>query len=209
MVLLTSANDCEGVVICYNGRDSPPYFTLSPHSVIAPRLVLDLSLYHSPLTIFYSLSEQVRWLNGHPVSSSLPLVGLRFIQPAIGAALISVDKDNFAALLVSEWVTIHTCTCSCIYPVEYEPLIMYIKPSLFHTCLSNSLFFLKFFHSVQLTSLGDDFYQCWHYADTSAVLPPSLSLSSSLSLSPSLSLGYHLWFSEASRQEQVNTIWTS
>lgn len=101
MVLLTSAVDCESVVVCYNGRDSPPYFALSPHSVLTPRLS-SFSLCLSSLSfLLIFLSEQLRWLRGHPVSSSLPLVGLRFVQPAIGAALMSLDKDNFAAVMVS------------------------------------------------------------------------------------------------------------
>lgn len=56
--------------------------------------------------------------------------------------------------------------------------------------------------SLQLTSLGDLFYQCWHYQSEGPLSPPP---SRGQPNSPSLHLGYSLWLKEASQQQQVGT----
>ncbi len=132
MVLLTSAIDCESVVVCYNGQNSPPYFALSPHSVLTPRLFsLSCSLYLSQA--FYFLlhhSEQLHRLRGLPLSSYLPMVGLRFNQPAIGAAVVSLDNENFAALMVSGrmCVCVYVCMCVCTLVVSVRMCVCVCVP---------------------------------------------------------------------------------
>ena len=56
-------------------------------------------------------------------------------------------------------------------------------------------------NTFQLTSLGDVFYQCWHYQLQDQGGSPQ-SLHHELS-SPQLMVGYDIWLSEACQQEQV------
>ena len=144
-----SANACESVVVCYNGRHSPPYFALSPHSVTSPRLVFSLPTTlscHCPLSLSLSLSEQLRHLQGLPLSSSLPLVRSRFMHPATGAALISVEQETFAAFMVSSCMCVSTSCrlCSvCVWQVS-RSLAMLVSTLIasYYSSLSNSLYVL-------------------------------------------------------------------